>query len=186
MFWPPRSRRGGAWLLCRLHTRHVGHIAFWCAYDSSLVGPLGVSRTKKMHFEAGVFMVRRDFLFFFRFFSSNAHGLLQVWRRLALFNSLLVLLCLPMLVALYTHTLLHDVCRMCWCCCAVPGMYLYNVYEYTARYTRYKYVYFQSMNTVLSQVFFEMHKLWSMCWCCIYNDAYELILYFEVRWYCTR
>ena len=32
---------------------------------------------KKMHFESGVFWVRWDFVFFLRFISSNAHGLLQ-------------------------------------------------------------------------------------------------------------
>ena len=38
----------------------------------------------------GVFWVRRDFVFFVVFFSSNAHGLLQIRCRLASFTSLLV------------------------------------------------------------------------------------------------
>ena len=87
-FWPPRFRRGGEWLLRGLHTRHVGHIAFTCSCSLSIGG----FYDEKHAFSSGCVLGAarvRIFLFFY-VFSSNAHGLLQVWGRLASFTSLLV------------------------------------------------------------------------------------------------
>ena len=58
----PRSRRGGAWLLCVLYTWHVKRVGF--AYSCSLESPQGFSRTRRMRFQG----VKRDFVFIIRFF----------------------------------------------------------------------------------------------------------------------
>ena len=62
VFCPPRSRRGGAWLLCGLHTRHVGHIAFSC----SLVHVHRESPEKKNAFWGGCVLDVAGCVFFLR------------------------------------------------------------------------------------------------------------------------
>ena len=62
VFWHPQSRRGGAWVLCGLHAGHVRRITI-CFYRSSYKVH-GISRTKEMLFQAGMFWVGRIFLCF--------------------------------------------------------------------------------------------------------------------------
>ena len=48
---PPRSRRGGAWVLCGLHHRRVRYIGFTRAAASEC--PIGSFQTKKCIFKRG-------------------------------------------------------------------------------------------------------------------------------------
>ena len=59
---PPRSRRGGARLLCGLYHRHVGHSAFRVHPCTWQVHGIFVA----FFFQAGVLQVRRDFVFLCR------------------------------------------------------------------------------------------------------------------------
>ena len=59
---PPRSRRGGARLLCGLYHRHVGHSV--CSIHPFSWQVHGISITKKMFLQGDVLWVRRDFVFF--------------------------------------------------------------------------------------------------------------------------
>ena len=49
VFWPPRSRRGGVWVLCGLHHRRVGYIGFTRAAASECQFP----ELKKCIFKRG-------------------------------------------------------------------------------------------------------------------------------------
>ena len=69
-----------------------------------------------------MFRVRRDFfIYFFSFFSSNAHGVLQVLGHLASFTSLLVYV--RMYIYVYVRISIYQVLltAVTYHCCNLPG-----------------------------------------------------------------